>query len=216
MSKVRKVAIIGGTGNGLVTAQVIVDMAKAGQPVEMVGFLNDHQAVGSSIGGYPVLGRPCDWKALDEEISLVFALLSVGKMRERAELLETFEIPDSKMTTLVHPTALLGAGVTVGSGSVIASYVTCQPGSRVGKNSIVRAGANLGHDAIVGDFVDIGPNVTLCGYASVFKGAHIAPNAVVKDRTIVNEFSVLGAGSVALRDMEPGSLWMGNPGRRVR
>lgn len=216
MSKVKKVAIIGGNGNGLVVAQVLGDMAKTGQPVEMVGFLNDHQPVGSAIGGYPVLARPGDWQGLDEDIRLVFALLSVGKMRERTELLEKLEVPDSRMATLVHPTALLGAGVTVGLGSVIASYVTCQPGSRVGKNSIVRAGANLGHDATVGDFVDIGPNVTLCGYASVFKGAHIAPNAVVKDRTVVNQFSVLGAGSVALRDMEPGSLWMGNPGRRVK
>ena len=129
---------------------------------------------------------------------------------------ESLQVPDSRLATIIHPTALIGSGVRVGSGSVVASYVTCQPGSAIGNNSIVRAGANLGHDSSVGDFVDIGPNSTLCGYSKVKKGSHVAPNSVVRDSVSVGEFSVLSAGSVALKDIEPGTTWMGNPARRVK
>lgn len=216
MSKLKKVAIVGGRGNGLVIAQVIEDMAKACHSIAVAGFLNDHEPIGSLIGEYEVIGRPREWKNLESGTQVVFALLSVGKMEERSDLLSALSVPENRLATLVHPTALVGSGVSVGKGSVICSYVTCQPGSSIGNNSIVRAGANLGHDARVADFVDIGPNSTLCGYSDVAKGAHIAPNSVVRDSVSVGEFGVLSAGSVALKNIEPRTVWMGNPARRVK
>lgn len=216
MSEIKQVAIVGGRGNGLVIAQVIEDMAGAGHNIAVAGFLNDHELIGSRIGEYEVIGRPREWEKLEAGTQIVFALLSVGKMEERSDLISALSVPEDRLETLVHPTALVGAGVSVGKGSVICSFVTCQPGSSVGSNSIVRAGANLGHDAKVADFVDIGPNCTLCGYASVAKGAHVAPNSVVRDSISVGEFGVLSAGSVALKNIEPRTVWMGNPARRVK
>ncbi len=216
MSEIKRIAIVGGSGNGRVVAQVVEDMAKAGHNIEVAGFLNDHEPIGSMIGDYEVIGRPREWDALGPEVQIVFALLSVGKMKERSELLSSLAVPEARLATLIHPTAVVGGDVSVGKGTVIFSYVTCQPGSSVGSNSIVRAGANLGHDAQVSDFVDIGPNCTLCGYSRVERGAHIAPNAVVRDSVSVGEYGVLSAGSVALKDIEPHTVWMGNPARRVK
>ncbi|PSF12970.1 hypothetical protein [Marinobacter shengliensis] len=216
MSEIKRIAIIGGSGNGRVIAQVVEDMAKAGHDIEVAGFLNDHEPIGSLIGEYKVIGRPSEWNALDPDVKIVFALLTVGKMEERSELLSALEVPEARLATLIHPTAVVGSGVSVGKGSVICSHVTCQPGSSIGSNSIVRAGANLGHDAEVSDFVDIGPNCTLCGYSKVAKGAHVAPNSVVRDSVSVGEFGVLSAGSVALKDIEARTVWIGNPARRVK
>lgn len=216
MSTLKKIAIVGGRGNGLVIAQVIKDMASAGHNITVAGFLNDHEPIGSVIGEYKVIGRPRDWKALELDTQIVFALLSVGKMEERSNLLVTLSIPEHRLATLIHPTALVSSGVTVGKGSVICSYVTCQPNSSIGNSSIIRAGANLGHDVKVADFVDIGPNCTLCGYSEVQKGAHVAPNSVVRDSVLVGEFGVLSAGSVALKNIEPRTVWIGNPARRVK
>ena len=187
MSEIKRIAIIGGSGNGLVIAQVVEDMAKAGHNIEVAGFLNDHEPIGSSIGGYKVIGRPKEWDALGPEVQIVFALLTVGKMEERSELLSVLAVPDARLATLVHPTAVVSSSVSVGKGTVICSHVTCQPGCSIGSNSIVRAGANLGHDAKVSDFVDIGPNCTLCGYSNVAKGVHVAPNSVVRDGVSVGE-----------------------------
>mgnify|MGYP003626279035 CR=1 FL=1 len=216
MSEIKKIAIVGGRGNGLVVAQIVEDMAKAGHAIRVVGFLNDHEPIGSYIDRYKVIGRPKAWLELEPDISIVFALLTVGKMEERSELLSNLGVPESRLATLIHPTALVSSNVSIGKGAVICSYVTCQPGSTIGNNSIVRAGANLGHDAEVSDFADIGPNCTLCGYSKVAKGAHIAPNSVVRDNISVGEFGVLSAGSVALKNIEPKTIWMGNPARRVK
>ena len=56
----------------------------------------------------------------------------------------------------------------------------------------------------------------LClGYTHIGKGAHIGPNAVIKERTKIGEFAVVGMGSTVLEDVEPYSIVVGSPARKV-
>lgn len=209
------IVILGGTGNGLVAAQVIKDMQRAGQAVEMLGFLNDHQGQGERIGGYPILGTTREWASLAEDVLFHCSLLGVGNVQARAALFESLEIPEERLATLIHPTTCIADDVVIGRGAMICSFVTCQPGARIGRLGSIRAGANIGHDATLGDYAYVGPNATLCGYATVGKGGYVAPNAVLRDRTEMGEYAVLAAGAVAFKDIEPHSTWIGNPARRA-
>lgn len=211
----KRVAILGGHGDGLVAAQVISDMAAAGQDIELVGFLNDHNPPGSHIGAYPVLGETSDWRELPSDVFFHFALLSVGKMQQRVELIRGFNIPAERMISLIHPSAQIASDCVVGAGVLICAYAVLQPGVRTGQGCSIRAGANLGHDVQLDDFVYVGPNTTLCGYAKADCGAYVAPNAVVRDRTDVGAFAVLAAGSVAYKSLPASSTWIGNPARRA-
>ena len=215
MSTKQRVVIIGGIGNGMVAAQVIADMAKAGAPIMLAGFLNDHLAKGEQLGHWPVLGAPAQWQNLDTDISFCFALLSVGKMRQRADMLKALQIPPQRLATLIHPSAVIGFDSQIEPGCIVCSHTTIQPGARIGLNTIIRAGANLGHDSQIGAYVDIGPNVSICGYAKIAEGTHVAPNAVVRDSIQVGSYSTISAGAVILRDVPTDSTWIGNPARRV-
>ncbi|GGE33135.1 hypothetical protein GCM10007421_03650 [Halopseudomonas oceani] len=211
----KRVVILGGNGDGLVAAEVIRDLALAGEAVELYGFLNDHQDVGSFIEGWPVLGRTSDWQSLDDDVLFHFSLLSVGKMKERSELISSFAIPRERVISLIHPTAKVSSSCEVSAGVLITAYAVLQPGTKVGFGCSIRSGANLGHDVDVGEFCYVGPNATLCGYAKLGSGSYIAPNAVVRDRTEVGDFAVLAAGSVAYKPLPEGSTWIGNPARRA-
>ncbi|ARD23260.1 NeuD/PglB/VioB family sugar acetyltransferase [Shewanella japonica] len=211
----KRIVIIGGAGNGAVLAQIILDMQRAGDDIELAGFLNDHHSTDELLFHWTVLGKPSQWRDLDQDVLFVFALLSVGKMRERADLLKSLGIPSKRMATLIHPSAMIGFDSQIGAGSVICSNVSIQPQVKIGSNVLVRAGANVGHDVQISDYVDIGPNVCLCGYASVQEGVHVAANAVVRDGLNLGAFSVIGAGSALLKDAGEGTTWLGNPARRV-
>lgn len=215
MRNKQKIVIIGGHGNGMVLAQIISDMHAAGTPVELAGFLNDHLTPGEILGHWPVLGTPAQWHTLPGDTQFCFALLSVGKMKQRADMLKALNIPLARMATIIHPTAVISFNTSVGPGTVICSHTTLQPGASIGANSIVRAGANLGHDCQIGDYVDIGPNVSICGYAKIAEGVHVAPNAVVRDSLTIEHYSTISAGAVVLRDAPAESTWLGNPARRV-
>ena len=210
-----QVVIFGGGGDGLVAAQVIRDLRRSGQKIELMGFLNDHAARGEAIGQYPVLGKTTDWPELPKEVLFHCCLLSVGKMRQRADLIKALAIPEERLVSLIHPTACIADDVIISRGALIASHVTCQPGARIGRLGSIRAGANIGHDVTLDDYVYVGPNATLCGYATVAEGGYVAPNAVVRERLLMGEYSVLAAGSVAFKDIEPNATWIGNPARRA-
>lgn len=211
----RRVVIVGGHGDGLVAAQVIRDLQRAGAAVECAGFLNDAVPAGGEIAGLPVIGRTREWASLPDDVGFHVALHKVGRMSERAALIESFAIPDARLVTLVHPTACVADDVTVGPGALVASHVTCQPASVIGRYVSIRAGANVGHDVRIEDFAYVGPNATLCGRSVVRRGAHAGPNSVVTDAVCLGAFSVLSAGAVATRDTDEGSVSMGNPARRI-
>lgn len=215
MSKSKQIVIIGGTGNGLVIAQIILDLQQQGENIQLVGFLNDHLPSNSYLYDWPVLGKPASWQDLNEDYLFCFALLSVGKMEQRIAKMKSLHIPMQRLAKLIHPTAMIGLNADIGAGSVICSHVSVQPNTRVGQNTIVRAGANLGHDTKVADYVDIGPNACLCGYASIQQGTHIAANTVVQDNRTVGELCTIGAGAALFRDAPSHSTWLGNPARRV-
>jgi len=210
-----RVVILGGAGDGQVAAQVIRDMSRSGQEIELIGFLNDHAEKGESIGGYPVLGKTSNWSALPDDVLFHCCLLSVGKMRQRADLIKGLFVPDERLVSLIHPTACIADDVVIGRGAMVCSYVTCQPGAKIGRLGSIRAGANIGHDVTLDDFVYVGPNATVCGYAQVGEGGYVAPNAVIRERVRVGEYGVLAAGGVAFKHIEANETWIGNPARRA-
>lgn len=211
-----KVLILGGHGDGLVAAQVLRDMQRTGQDIELAGFLNDRVPKGGEISGIPVLGAIIEWDSFPMNMMFHIALHKVGHMRARMALIESLGLPASRLASLVHPSAQIADDAKIGPGALIASYVTCQPGVSVGLGATVRAGANLGHDAHIADFAYVGPNATLCGRATTGKGSHVAPGAIVVDGISLADFALLGAGGVAFRPLGEDEVWMGNPARKVK
>ena len=82
--QMKKVAILGGHGDGLVAAQIIRDLQQQGQKFSLAGFLNDGTPEGSSIAGYPVLGKTNQWRKLPDDIALhcCLTMLTEAKVKE--------------------------------------------------------------------------------------------------------------------------------------
>lgn len=212
----KEVVILGGHGDGLVAAQVIADMAKAGEAIQLVGYLNDDENKGATINGLPVLGKTKEWTSLGENYYFHACLLSVGKMEQRASLIESFGIPLHRWVTLIHPSAIIADNVYIGSANLITANAVFQPKSKLGNFCSVRSGANIGHDAALSDFCYVGPNATICGYGKMQKGSYLAPNAVLRDNTEMGKFSTLAAGSAAFKNIPEKSTWVGVPAKRVK
>lgn len=211
-----RVLILGGHGDGLVAAQVLRDMQRNGQNIELAGFLNDHTPKGGNIAGIPVLGTIQEWGTFPTDTMFHVALHKVGHMRARVALIESLNLPPDRLASLVHPSAQIADDVEIGAGALIASFVTCQPAVAIGRYATVRAGANLGHNVRLDDFAYVGPNATLCGRANTGKGSHVAPGAIVADGITLSDFALLGAGGVAFRPLGKDEVWMGNPARKVK
>jgi len=96
------------------------------------------------------------------------------------------------MTSVIHPSAKIGAGTTLGEFCVIGANVT------------VGAGCKLGHHVVIHEDTVVGDTVRIDDYASLGKRPMKAANsATTKDQELppltVGELSIVGTGVVLYR-----------------
>lgn len=209
------IVIIGGRGNGTVMASTIEDCRKAGQRIRCAGFLNDFEE--GEIDGYPILGttRENSWKNLPEDYQFLYALNNAKKAFERFKLLQSLEIPRDRFARVIHPTAVVSDHSEIGKGVVIMPLCVIGPGAKIDDHSVVYAQALVGHDSHLGEMVFVANNASIGAHISIERGVHIGSNASLLEKIQLHEFSLVGLGSVVLKDVAPFSKVAGIPAKLI-
>lgn len=107
--------------------------------------------------------------------------------------------------------------VHIGDNNVISEHVTIQRPFEKGKSTIIgddnliMAHAHIGHDAYIGNGCEICTSSVIGGYATIYDKAKIKLGCIVRNRLIVGSESVIGMGSVVVRDVPHFSVVYGNP-----
>ena len=97
-----------------------------------------------------------------------------------SRLHEKFSPPPARFAPGVHPTAVIGSGVTLGEGVSIQPFTVIEDGVRIGARTFIGAHGYLGHDASLGEDCQIAPRVT------------VGTRCQVGNRVIIHSGAVLG------------------------
>lgn len=199
----------GGLDGSLISVAGILDDAEvdvtrfAGRSVHQVGALGDLAGIDATHYVLAV-GWPKSRRAIHDRLGL-------GGPADAADGIDPATGPTP--ATLVHPTATVGRGVTIGAGAVVMAGVHLSPMSSVGRHACLSNHAVLGHDSVVGDFAGLMPASVVSGGAVVGEGCLVGTNATVVEGISLGPWSTLGAGGVAVRDVEDGTVVVGVPAR---
>jgi UDP-3-O-[3-hydroxymyristoyl] glucosamine N-acyltransferase len=111
-------------------------------------------------------------------------------------------------------------GVVIEEGVEIGSNTCVDRGSigdtLIGKGAKIDNLVHIAHNAVVGENSIIIAHAMLGGSARLGNGVWIAPSASLINQISVGAGAVVGMGAVVLKDVEPGSVMVGNPARRIR
>jgi sugar O-acyltransferase (sialic acid O-acetyltransferase NeuD family) len=178
------------------------------------GFIDDapHR---SAVSGIPFLGGRDALVAIAKEPG-ISALVTIGDNRTRVAIAQFVVSLGMPLATAIDPGAFLGSDVQVCPGTVLMPGSIVITGSRIGQNAIVNTGATVDHDCLIGDGVHIAPGVHVAGGAVVERGAFIGIGACVAPGVRIGAHSIIGAGTVVIRDVSARIVAAGNPGRKVR
>jgi sugar O-acyltransferase (sialic acid O-acetyltransferase NeuD family) len=205
--------IVGAGGFARETAAAVHAL---GDRWRLVGFLDDDPALhGRSRGGVPVLGGT-DRLAELPEAAVVVCVGNPRDYRTRARIVRRLALPPERYATIVHPSADLAPGCVVGPGSVLLAQTVLTADVRVGAHVAVMPQVVLTHDDVVDDHATIASGVRLGGGTRLARGAYIGAGALIREGLTVGAWSLVGMGSVVLRDVPPGQVWAGNPARFLR
>lgn len=206
------VIVIGGGGH----AKVLIDTLLV-LTVNILGF-TDCNAVNifQTIRGTRVLGDDdIILQYRTDSIRLVNGLGSTKSTNKRREIFEYFKSRGYSFATVIHPASVISRDVEISEGAQIMAGAIIQPGSRIGKNTIINTRVSVDHDCLIGDHVHLAPGVTLSGMVKVGSDSHIGTGATVIQGIHIGQNSLIGAGALVLKDVPAGRAAVGVPAQVV-
>jgi acetyltransferase EpsM len=218
MKKDQNVIMLGGSGIGMIASSILDRIGG----YNMLGFLNDVIPVGAEIGKYkkyPVLGQSEDiHKIIKKYDARVFiAYIGMTKERETTNKLEALGIPQDRLLSIIDPTAIIPKGYChIGEGSLICPLAQLSADTTLGNNCIMLPNSFVGHDSVLEDYVSIANNACIGANVRVGYGTHVGTNASTREKITIGKYSVVGMGSVILKDVPEGGVIIGNPGKILR
>lgn len=201
-----KLLIIGAGGHGRVIADIALKMGRW----QSIAFLDDCNT--KTFMGLDVIGSTGN---ISEYINEYEIFVGIGDNNKRKELYENIESLGAQIPVIVHPDAVIGSEVELGTGTVVMAGVIINCCSVIGKGCIINTGSTLDHDNHIEDFVHISPGAHLAGSVKVGKCSWLGIGSVVSNNIKINNYCVLGAGSVVVKDITESGIFVGIPAKRL-
>jgi len=183
--------------------------------IDIVGFIDDDPDLkGKKVSGIPILGT---FKTLGEDsfrkrIKNVYCPIGDNSIREK--YLKKSKKMGYDVPSFIHQNVHIGPNVHLGLANYILPNSIIMPYTVFGDYVMVSAGSTIGHHVIiensvfVSSGVRIGANLSIREYAYIGIGATILSNIGE-----IGKESLIGAGTVVIREVESKTTVVGNPGR---
>ena len=214
----KKLVIIGGAGSGQIAMSVFQELNTIKREWEIVGYLSDILEPGKYLGRYRIIGRS------DEIVNYINdgyychnALYFNAKDKiNRVNRFKKLNIPSIRNASAIHPTAYIGQETKIGNGVLFAPQSSTSYGPIIGNYVHVYNKAYIAHDAKIDDYVTITGHSYVGARVHVKEGAHIGVNSCIREDLVIGKYSIIGMGSVVVKDVPDYSVVIGNPARVVK
>ncbi len=199
-----RLVIIGAGGHG----KVIADIAMKNGYTD-ISFVDDN-ANGDCMG-FPIIGSSSAIHSLND--GKTDFVIGIGSNAVRKKIAESYDV---NWVTLIHPSAQIAIGVSIGRGTVIMAGAVVNVCASVGIHCIINTCAVVEHDNSIEDFVHISPGVRLAGAVSVGELTWIGIGASVINNVAICSNCIIGAGAVVVKEMNASGTYVGVPARKIR
>ena len=210
----KNIILIGG-GN---QAHYTIDIINKEGKYNIIGIIDSIHDIGSDRFGYKVLGRQEDIVKLKEQYNIEGGVISIGDNWVRYYISSQIkkQIPNFNFVNAIHPSVIIGDNVQLGKGVVMMAGCIINPKSKIGDFTFFATGAQIDHDCNIKDYSSISAGSITGGYVTLGEFSAITLGVTVVDRLKIGKNTVIGAGSLILKDIPDNVLVYGNPARIVR
>ncbi len=144
--------------------------------------------------------------------------LGIGANYSREDVYTTIKdsYPSAQFPVILHSSAWVLPLATLDEGAVVLSMASVGPGCAVGRGVLINTGSSLDHDSQMGSFASLGPGARAGGNVRIGERAVIGLNAGILHGVSVGSDTVLGAHSMANKDLPDANVAYGIPAAIVR
>ncbi len=203
-----RVFIFGCGGHAKVVFEILQEMAS----FEILGFVDERPETGATFLGLPVVS--------EAEVNLEDskAFVAVGCNWRRRMIVETIlkAWPNLKFVTAIHPFASVSKSAKVGHGTAVMAGAVVNAYAELGSHCVVNTLASVDHDCRLANFVSVGPGASVGGKTEIGECSVLALGVKVIHERVIGSHSVVGAGSLVVRNVRDQVVAYGVPCKEVR
>jgi sugar O-acyltransferase (sialic acid O-acetyltransferase NeuD family) len=189
----KRLLIVGAGGLGREVANWAVDETKKSSGWNITGFLDDNpNALYGKHTSIPLIGSVAGFVPS----SGVYVVIAMGNPAVRRKLHKDLLAKGTQFANVIHPTAIVGEGVRLGIGVVVAPFSILSANSCIGDGVVVNYHAVIQHDAEVGRWSYISSHGNVGGGAFLGQEAVVGTHSVVPPCAHVPDNYIVSPGTV--------------------
>jgi sugar O-acyltransferase (sialic acid O-acetyltransferase NeuD family) len=210
MEESKKRILLFGGGNQV---HYTIDIIEKENKYEIAGIIDSVHTIGTDRYGYKVLGRQENIISIVKEHKIDAGLITIGDNWSRSIVYNTIikQMPGFEFVNAIHPSVIIGKNVEIGFGVVIMAGVIINPLAKIGNFTFFATGCQIEHDCIIEEYASVSAGSVMGGYVTIGKFSAITLGVTILDRLKIGENSVIGSGSLVLKDIPDNILAYGNP-----
>ncbi len=213
--EVKSLLIMGAGGLARELANAVAELNRLEKTFQVLGFLDDaEQLNGQERLGLPILGAISQLGEYKSGNLLVMPAAGSGYLREK--FAHAAEENDVALATVIHPSAIIGAGCCTEPGVYIAAGCVVTVNVHLGQCALVNMGCTVAHDVRIGKYATVHPGARISGEVLVKDYALIGTQAVILNRCVIGKGAIVAMGAVVSHDVGDYTLVAGNPARVVK
>lgn len=150
--------------------------------------------------------------------------IGIGENMVRQKVAQRYS-SEYQFINLIHPSASFGKGqlniISLSVGVIICAGVRFTNNIQVGNFSIFNLNTTIGHDVIVDEFVNVSPGANISGNVHINARCWVGTGAVINQgkenkKLTIGQDTMIGSGTVVVKDCEPNAVYVGAPAKRIK
>lgn len=205
----KDIVILGANGFAKDVLWLLEELNEEHREWNILGFI-DAVPGEEPVPGYGILGND-DW--LLQYPHPVNVACGLGSPSLRKNVIKKYQGYQISFPNLISGRATVSKHIRIGEGCIICPGVLIAPNVILGNFVSLNLGCTLGHDAELEHFIMVNPGAHISGNVLVGAGSEIGTGACIIQGKRLGPETVVGAGTVIIRDIPGHCTVVGNPGR---
>ena len=186
---------------------------------DIKGFVVDDEHFNDScksINAFPIFKFSEVFERFKSSEVRVFVAISASRMNlDRANVYERLKKLGCQFASYVSPKAFVSSKATLGENVFVFEENVIQNDVEIGDNTILWSGNHVGHQSKIGSHVFLSSHVVISGFCTIERYCYFGVNSTLVDHLFISQGTLVGAGSLILKDTEQNSVYVGNPAKKI-
>ena len=176
------------------------------------GFLDDKKDALDGKNGYPsILSSVEDYQICEDDVFVC----ALGDVKYKEKYSKMILDKGGVFFTLIHESAYLSKNVKIGKGCLVLAGARIHCDVTIGDFVTLQPYSIIGHDVMVGDWCHINAYADCGGASKIGNRVTLHTMCFVLPKSIVEDGSTVGAGSVAMVRVRAGQTVFGVPAKPI-